>query len=251
LAILAHVSPPRAIALIQARLSSTRLPGKVLLPLGDATVLDHVVARTRRFAAQALVCTSDDPSDDPIEAHCRDHDIACVRGPLDDVFARFVGALAEPIAERTAWFFRVTADCPLVSERLARALLAHAHDGIDHLGVAMQRCPLGVASELVRRSTFESLADRDLDAAEREHVTLRLHERPDEFRCERIEPPMDLQAPDLRLTLDYPQDYDMLQQVFSLVSDPTAASAIALLRARPDLAAVNRDLRQRLARGMT
>ena len=240
--------PISAIALVQARLSSSRLPGKVLLPLGDGVVLDQVVARCRQFADQVVVCTSDDPSDDAIEQHCDRDGVLCVRGPLDDVFARFRGALADPRVAASDWFYRVTADCPLVSAELAQALAANATDEDDYLGIDSATAPLGTAVELVRRSAFEAIDLDDLDGPEREHVTLRLHENPDRYRCRRIAAPASHGAPELRLTLDYRADYAVLRELFAAVVDIDAAGAIRYLRRRPDLASQNRDLEQKSAR---
>lgn len=237
----------QAISIIQARMSSSRLPGKVLLPLGGKPVLDHVVDRCREFSSFVAVCTSVDASDDVLAAHCEQIGVLCVRGDLDDVFSRFRATLAHPQIPPSRWFYRVTADCPLVSTELAKLLVDAARDGLEYLGVAADTVPLGISAELVRRESFEKIDMQSLDAAEREHVTLRLYESSGARRCLRIAVPPHLQGPELRLTVDYPEDLALLRRLFDI--DPTldARKAIDYLREHPDVAD-NGHLEQKAAR---
>lgn len=236
------------LTLIQARMSSSRLPGKVLMPLGDGTVLDQVLRRSAAFSSQVVVCTSVDSSDDPIEAHCQRLGVLCVRGPLDDLFARFRLALERPDVVRTPWFARVTADCPLLSVDLALRLLAHATDDLDYLCVPKDSLPRGLTPELVNRATFDAIDHDSLDAPEKEHVTLRLYEKPGRYRCRLIEPQEALRFPEFRLTLDYEDDYRLLFALFEKTPQLTAEAAIARLRSDPALAAINATCEQKAVR---
>ncbi len=237
------------LTLIQARMSSSRLPGKGLLPLGDGLVLDQVVCRAAAFSSQVVVCTSTDPSDDPIRDHCQKIGTPCVRGELDDVFARFRTALLDPGVEETTWFARITADCPLISVPLARDVIdaALADPATDYACVHLGRTPRGLPIELVRRETFLTLDPASLDAPQREHVTPVFYENPERYRCVRIDPPVAMQHPELRLTLDYPEDYEVLQHLFE---EPgvTAESAVARLLADPELYWINAHCEQRSVR---
>jgi len=226
------------VSIIQARMSSSRLPGKVLLPLGTVTVLDQVVRRAEQFSAQVVVCTSVDSEDDPIAAHCASHGVLCVRGSLDNVFQRYRDVLLHDDVLETSWFARVTADSPLVSPTLARTLCVEAVQGLDYVAVQYDRTPLGVAVELIRRSAFLSIDPETLDRPEREHVTVRLYEDSARYQSVRVVPPVELQAPECRLTLDYSEDYELLQQLFA-DDNVSAVRAIARMRSEPDLAAIN------------
>ena len=236
------------VTLIQARMSSSRLPGKVLLPLGGKTVLDQVIARASAFSLQVVVCTSTDASDDPIEAHCARAGVTCARGALDDVFSRFRDALSGVQVARTEWFARVTADCPLVSPTLARACIAAATREDDYVGALSSAVPVGIAIELVRRAAFLAIDPVTLDPPEREHVTLRLYEHPGRYRVRRVAPPPSLFAPEMRLTLDYPEDYALLTTLFERDPDLDAERAIERLRSEPALAQINAACAQRNAR---
>lgn len=235
-------------SLIQARLTSSRLPGKTLLPLGRKTVLDQVIDRAAVFSAQVVVCTSTEASDDCIARHCAARNVICVRGPLDDVFARFRLALADRRVLRTEWFARVTADCPLLSVSLARESLAARASDLDYVSVDPATLPRGLAIELVRRSAFEAIDAASLDGPEREHVTPRFYERPDRYRCRALSAPPALQRPDLRLTLDYPEDYALLQRLFEEGDALTAERAVLRLAGDAYLRTINAGCEQRSVR---
>jgi spore coat polysaccharide biosynthesis protein SpsF len=237
-----------AVGLIQARMSSTRLPGKVLRQHAGATVLSRVVRLTEAFARQAVVCTSTEASDDPIQAHCAGLGVVCVRGSLRDVFSRFRQALNNPSVERTPWFFRITADCPLLSTELARILLRAAGAGADYLCFDDAVLPRGISAELVRRAAFEAIDTSTLDAAEREHVTAGLRERFG-VRALRVPIPPALAHPQLRLTLDYPEDERLLSALWSVDSNISAEQAVAYLLEHPEVSAINQGCQQKPVRG--
>jgi len=229
-------------------MSSARLPGKVLRPLGDATVLDQVVRRAGRFSDQVVVCTSVDESDAAIAAHCARIGVVCVRGPLDDVFGRFRLALADPRVRPSTWFARVTADCPLLSVDLAERIVAAAGDELDYVCVELDQLPRGLPIELVRRSRFCAIDMASLDGPEREHVTPRFYENPHEYGCLRLAVPDALRHPELRLTLDYDDDYELLLALFAEDPDVTAEQAVARLLRDPELARTNQHCTQRQVR---
>jgi spore coat polysaccharide biosynthesis protein SpsF len=242
---------PEVVSLIQARMSSSRLPGKVLLPLGDSTVLHQVARRAAQFSSQVVVCASDDPSDDKIEVHCSQLGLLCIRGALDDVYSRFLKALNDPRVLRSSWFCRITADSPLISVDLASRLVAEATDRIDYIGATLHEMPLGVAVELVNRRTFEDIDGDGLDSADREHVTLHLYEHAERYRCLRVTSPAELRHPELRLTLDYNEDYRVLREIFEQFREPTAEAAVAHLLSHPELARTNRECVQKPVRPET
>jgi len=229
-------------------MASSRLPGKILMPLGHRTVLDHVVHRTKQFSSQTIVCTSTDSTDDPVCDHCQRNDIVCIRGPHEDVFTRFRIALDDPRVERTPWFARVTSDCPVLSVTLAQTLIQAIGDGLDYISVEHSTLPRGLAIELIQRETFERIDPGSLDAHEREHVTLRLYEQPGRYRCLRIDTPVVFRHPELRLTLDYPEDYELLGQLFLDSDELTAEEAIGRLQAEPELRAITSDCVQKQPR---
>lgn len=227
----------RTPAIIQARFSSTRLPGKALLRLGSRTALERVVTLSRTFSSLVILATSTSSSDDPLVEAAEGLGILCVRGALDDVHARFRLALAHPECAGAEWFFRITGDCPLLSPALARHLLFERSEEIDYVYFADEELPRGLAPELVRTKAF--LSQEELSPEEREHVTLALYGRSDRIRVRKLDVPAPFQHPELRLTLDYPEDAALFERLFAIDDKMSSEGAIFTLLERPDLSALN------------
>jgi spore coat polysaccharide biosynthesis protein SpsF len=233
----------RALGIVQARLSSTRLPGKVLLELGGKTVLARVVEGARAYCNDVIVATSSDPSDDAVHSECQRLGVTCVRGSLPNVFSRFALALSLPEQREVGWFFRITADCPLHSALLGRKLLAAAAEqpDADYLYFADEELPRGLAPELVRRAAFDSVDAAHLTDDERQHVTLPFYRSGSRYRALKLTVPSELQRPELRLTLDYPEDAALFRALLSVERDMTGDRAVSYLLAHPELARINQQ----------
>jgi spore coat polysaccharide biosynthesis protein SpsF len=229
-----------ALGIVQARLGSTRLPGKVLMPLAGKSVLERVLECVHGYCERVVVATSVDPSDDAIEQACARLGVACVRGPLADVFARFAAALARPEYADVEWFYRITADCPLHSRALSRELYLARSVADDYLYYADDELPRGMAPELVRRAAFDSVDRRSLTPDERQHVTLPFYRSGSSFRARKLQVPGELAYPELRLTLDYPEDHALLEALLSRDPQLSAELAVRQLLAQPELVELNR-----------
>jgi spore coat polysaccharide biosynthesis protein SpsF len=233
-------------AVIQARTGSTRLHGKVLKDLGGRPVLEWVV-RAAQKANQidtVIVATSSLAGDDPVADLARSLGVPVVRGSEDDVLSRFVAALAAHPADAIV---RLTADCPLLDPALIDAVAGAwvASPTHDYVSTVLVRClPRGMDVELV---TARALRAVDLTAIghDRIHVTSAVYADPMAYRllgvC--VTPP----ANDLRVTLDTLQDLLLLRAVVAELPDapPSWRDVVALLRARPDLVAINSGVRQK------
>jgi spore coat polysaccharide biosynthesis protein SpsF len=237
------------VVLIQARMGSSRLPGKVLLPLGARPVLGHVVDRCRSVSPRVVVATSTEAEDGAIERWCAQEGVSCVRGSRDDVLARFLAALDAHPAEAGV---RVTADCPLVDVEVLRAVRdVVARDEADY-ACAAPPWPLGLPSEGFRVAALREVARRTTGgspahAPAREHVTLGLYRPPGGFRVRRLEIPHGFAEPLPRLTLDERDDYALLQAVFARLGargEPTRVDVAALFARDPSLARINSHVRQ-------
>ena len=203
-------------AIIQARMGSSRLPGKVLRPLADIPALVHVVERTRAIegVSRVIVATSTAPLDDPIEALVSEwfDDIAVVRGPEDDVLARYVLALGD---DPPPYFVRVTGDSPLMSFEHASAMLKTLiESGADGANAHHQHTGLttGLGSEAYRTQALFDAHRHATSRSDREHVTTWIKRSPRHFVL--YPEPVPTLASDLRLTLDYPQDYHVVSRVY-------------------------------------
>ncbi|MEU6641305.1 glycosyltransferase family protein [Saccharomonospora sp. NPDC046836] len=235
--------------IIQARMSSTRLPGKVLRPLGGRSVLGWVVraAAATPGVDAVVVATSDAGDDDPVAAEARRHGAEVVRGPLDDVLARFLLACERHPADAVV---RLTADCPLHDPRLIAQLIAlwRAQPELDYVSNTLVRTlPRGFDAELVRVPVLVEQG-HEPPGPHREHVTSGVYADPERYACAGI-----VVAPaagDLRVTLDTEQDWALLAAVVAELGDriPDWREVVTLLRRRPDLVVLNADVEQKAVR---
>jgi spore coat polysaccharide biosynthesis protein SpsF len=195
---------------LQARMGSTRLPGKVLVRIGGRTILAHCIERLRESkAGPVLVATTTGPEDDRVVAEAVAAGAEVVRGFRDDVLQRFMLAADHLDAE---YIIRATADNPGVDiDAPARTLRVMLAQGADH--VVETGLPVGGAVEAVRVDALREAAARSIDAYDREHVTPYVRERPDRFRVVAPDAPKLLRRPDLRFTIDTPEDLAYMRSV--------------------------------------
>ena len=235
------------LAILQARLSSSRLPGKVLLPLAGAPMILRQVERVRRAARidRLVVATSDQPSDDRLADTLAEAGVETYRGPLDDVLARFIGALDAWPADHVV---RLTGDCPLVDPGLIDATIGlHLQTGADYAQNRLvdKGFPKGQDVEVITAAALRQAAARASTPEEHEHVTWGVWNHPETYKVVRLEPPVD--QGQVRWTVDRPDDYEFVRAVYDALypAKPafTSDDIRALVASRPDLAAYGGDRR--------
>lgn len=230
------------VAVLQSRLTSNRLPGKVLLPILGQPMLVRQIERVRRARAIDVlkVATSTDASDDPIAGLCRQLGIHCFRGSLGDVLDRFFQATQHDGAE---YIVRLTGDCPLIdAELIDRVVRFTREGGFDYASNTLEPSfPDGLDVEVFRFRCLEEAWREAQLPSEREHVTPFIYRQPRRYRLGSYKAEVDLSA--LRWTVDYPEDYEFVRQVYEdlFPSKPcfTTADVLDLLKRRPELPALN------------
>jgi spore coat polysaccharide biosynthesis protein SpsF len=240
------------IAFVQARMGSTRLPGKVLEPLAGRPALARIVERLRAVPAidEVAVLTSGLSGDDAIVEVCRARRIRCLRGSERDVLDRFQRAAEALHADRVV---RVTADCPLIDpEVLGRLLeLAAARPDVAYASVATgatgtdagyRRYPDGLDAETFSARALAEAWREATDAYEREHVTPFIWRRPERFGVAVLEAEEDLG--DERWTIDYPADLELVKALYERLDDGVDTpfgfrDVLAVLEREPELRALN------------
>lgn len=235
----------KVVGVIQARTGSTRLPGKVLRPLGGRSVLAWIVRAARLSGVDELVvATTTESGDDAVITECHALGVDVIRGSVDDVLSRFLQAVGGREADAVA---RFTADCPLLDPAVAGAVIDvwRRMPTLDYVSTAMPRCvPRGMDGEVVNIETLRRLDKVAVDH-HRVHVTSGIYTAPDEHRMVgvRIHP----DASDLRVTLDTEDDYRLIQTLVDELGDGPAelARVVAWLRANPDAVAINQHVRQK------
>ncbi|MGA0605324.1 cytidylyltransferase domain-containing protein [Phenylobacterium sp. VNQ135] len=226
--------------MLQARLSSTRLPGKVMKPLLGRPMILRQIERARRTSRldRLVVATSTDPSDDPLAEMLEAEGLDVFRGPLEDVLARYIGALDRWPADTVV---RLTADCPLIDPQVLDATIALlAETGADYAHCRTQEAgyPKGQDVEAMTAATLRRAAQLADSREEREHVTWGVWSRPDRYRIVRLMPPEEWGH--VRWTVDRPDDFEFVTAVYEALypRDPAFSSddVRAFVASRPDLA---------------
>jgi len=228
------------LAILQARMSSTRLPGKVLADLAGAPMILRQIERLRRAKSleRIVVATSQEASDDPLVEVLRAAGIETFRGSLSDVLGRFAGALeAFGPAEHIV---RLTADCPLADWEVIDATVALCiESGVDYASNTPDHrsFPKGLDVEVMRADCLRRAAAETADPYDREHVTPYLYRHPELFRLAWFS--QDADEGEVRWTVDRSDDLAFVRAVYDglYAANPafTSDDVRAFVRARPDL----------------
>ncbi len=235
------------LAILQARMSSSRLPGKVLMPLAGAPMIVRQLERLRRSSRidRIVVATSTGQEDDAIEAAVSQQGIAVHRGPLNDVLARFLGALEAHPAEHVV---RLTADCPFADPRVIDDTIAlHLAAGGDYASNTPphRTFPKGLDVEVMTADALRRAGALANSPEEREHVTWGIHTRPDQWRL--VFHSQAAEEGEVRWTVDRPDDHEFAAAVYDALHplDPDFDSGAIrnFLRGQPGLQAFGGDRR--------
>jgi spore coat polysaccharide biosynthesis protein SpsF len=234
------------LAILQARVSSSRLPGKVLKPILGRPMLRHQLDRVRRARAldEIVVATSDDPSDDAIDALCASIGTRRFRGSLTDVLDRFYQA-ALPF--RPDLVVRLLGDCPLADPELIDRVVAFQRAGqFDLAGARMTMFPDGLDLDVIPFAVLEDAWRHAVRPSDREHVSLFITRQPERYRIGLLENDVDLSH--LRWTVDEPEDFEMVRRIYEALypANPafTTKDILALLAGHPELSELNRKFRR-------
>lgn len=230
------------IALIQARMGSSRLPGKVLMELAEKPVLQHVVERVQasKLVHEAVVVTSINREDIPIVAWCSTHTVRVYCGSEEDVLDRYYQA-ARLIGATVV--VRITADCPLMDPEVIDLVLGGLDDpDVDYVNnCGRETWPDGLDVEAFRFNALERAWTCARLPSEREHVTPYIRNHPEEFRTIIVDHEPNLGG--LRWTLDQREDYEFLSRVYTALGDERGIfgmnRVLDLLRRQPELQSIN------------
>lgn len=219
-----------SVAIVQARMGSSRLPGKVLMDIGGRSVLELLVSRLRRAEVDAVVvATSDTEQDDAIQRACEDLHVVCVRGSESDVLERFTAAMDRFPADDIV---RITADCPFIDPTIVdEAVRLHQREGADYTSNTLVRTyPDGLDVEVLRASVLRTAAREAQQADEREHVTPFVYRHPHRFAIRQLisgQPQLGRE----RWTLDTVDDLARLREIATLIPNSIEASWSDILAA--------------------
>jgi spore coat polysaccharide biosynthesis protein SpsF len=241
----------RRVVIVQARMTSTRLPGKVLADLAGRPLLERELERLARCARadELVVATTVNADDDPLVALADRVGARWFRGSEHDVLARYAGAARETGAELVV---RVTSDCPLIDpvevDAVIEALEARRSEADFASNILERHLPRGLDTEALWSDVLERLDRLATSVPAREHVTYHAHtERPDRFALYAVRRPYD--AADLRWTVDTPEDLELARRLYAelgLAEQPRPLDElIAWARAHAEVSALNAHVVQK------
>ncbi len=238
--------------ILQARMGSTRLPGKVLFPLAGKPVLEQVIERLKRCQTvdQLVVATSVESRDAPVAAWSESLGVPCFRGSEEDVLERFYLAA---VAHDLEVVLRISSDCPLVDPGLVDSMVRRFHDlasssvSCDYLTNILERTyPRGLDVEIFSFETLEKAHRLDANPQSREGVTVFIFSNKDMFALHSYSGKRDYSQ--YRWTLDTAEDYRLLRKIYDALYPENPAFAwidvVDLLERNPEWARLNEGIRQ-------
>jgi spore coat polysaccharide biosynthesis protein SpsF len=233
----------RKVAIIQARMSSSRLFGKVMLPLGDTNVLGQVIRRVKLADVDDIVvATSEDKLDDHIISFCKKNNINTYRGSLTNVLERYYYAAETYKADIV---IRITSDCPLYDPHLLNTMLAKFKD-CDYFTTALTRTfPRGIDIEIFTFTALEEAYRKATKDTEFEHVTPYIYHNRNVFNCKNYE--NDINLAGHRWTLDTKEDYIMINSIYEhLGNNATTTEIVNFLQLNPHIYTINNHIKQKV-----
>ncbi|MFA5336868.1 MAG: glycosyltransferase family protein [Candidatus Omnitrophota bacterium] len=234
-------------AIIQARLGSTRLPGKVLMEIENKPMLWHVVNRLRHceLLDEIIIATSVNENDDLIEKFCKDNHITCFRGSENDVLSRYYAAAKK---NEVDIIVRITSDCPLIDSQIVDlAIRKHKEFSADYTSNIIKRTyPRGLDTEVFNFNILEKAYQAADKSYQREHVTVFIHEHPELFKFYNVENNRDLSC--WRLTVDEEKDLELVREIYKRLNSKKIffmKDILRLLDNEPSLMEINKEIRQK------
>jgi spore coat polysaccharide biosynthesis protein SpsF len=240
----------KTVVIIQARMGSTRLPGKVLLDLGGQTVLSRVVRRTQQSkrTQEILVATTDLAQDAAIVAECDRLHVSCFRGSEQDVLQRYYGAAMSCAADAVV---RITSDCPLIDpDVMDETIRVFEDERADYASnVNPRRFPRGLDAEVFTVAVLERAWREAREPYQREHVTPYIYNHPETFHIASNIGKDDYS--EHRWTLDTPEDLNLMRAIYASFGNAQTfgwRDVLALVESRQDIRELNSQVVQKSLR---
>lgn len=241
-------------AIVATRMTSTRLPGKVMMDLAGKSALVHLIERLQRskYLHQIILATTTNSQDDIVVQTAHETGVLHYRGSEQDVLQRTVQA-AE--AFDTEFIVQITSDCPLIDPETVDTVIEKMlqQPYLDYVGTQLVRTyPLGYSVEIFRSRLLSEVEKLTQDPRCREHTALYIYEHPELYRLSNVEAPYFLRHPEYRLTLDTSEDYQLIKNVYEALyphnPEFNLNDVVRHLEKYPELTAINRHIVQKKAR---
>lgn len=238
------------VCIVQARMTSTRLPGKVLKEVLGKPLLEYEIERLQRCRSlsKIVVATTVLPSDDAVVTLCEQLGVSVFRGSEEDVLSRFAQAAKLYQADVVV---RVTADCPLLDPAVVDLVVQtylESADKYDYVSNTLERTyPRGLDVEVFSAKALQLAQANSVNAEEREHVTVYIYRRPQEFSIYQVKEEAD--NSNQRWTVDTPEDFQLVEQIIQALYPGkrqfSMRDVLGFLRENPQLMALNANTEQK------
>jgi spore coat polysaccharide biosynthesis protein SpsF len=229
---------------IQARMTSTRLPGKVLMSVVGKPVLELMVERLKNVSSinNIIIATTTNIDDNPVEELANNLGIACYRGSEENVLSRVLEAAQK---FKTDIIVQTTGDCPLIdSDIVENVIQTYLTNKSDYTSNILERTfPIGMDVQVFSRMVLEDVAERTTNPEDLEHVSSYIYKNPDLYSLYNITAPQSQLDPRLRLTLDTIEDFNLIQIIFETLYPHNNVfsldNILAFLKEHPELRKIN------------
>ena len=244
----------KIVATIEARMASSRLPGKILKPILGKPTLERLVERVKRskLVQDIVVATTDMVSDDETEAACKRMNVHFYRGSSEDVLDRVLKAAK---AFQADTIVELTGDCPLIDPKIIDSVIQHYLDNqYDYVSnVLVRTFPRGMDTQIFSLKVLDEVNKLTQDPADRENVSLYIYEHPEKYKLGNVTASSDiLKRPDLRLTVDTQEDFELINEIYTRLypskPDFLLSDIIQLIERTPHLKELNKHIQQKTAR---
>lgn len=232
---------------IEARMTSSRLPGKVLLPLGGRPVLERLIERIKRarYPDEVVVATTINKADEPIVDLCDKIGCRYFRGSENDVLGRVLGAAR---SVKAAVIVEITGDCPLTDSRHIDEIIEMFYSG-DYDYAANSGFPVGLAAQAFPVKVLAEVDGLTDDPIDRAHVSYYIYNHPERYKLLYRKAQGDMFWPDLRVTLDEEEDHLFLKHIFEKLYEKnknfSAVDVVRYLKKNPEPLEINRHIKQK------
>jgi spore coat polysaccharide biosynthesis protein SpsF len=240
----------KTVVTIEARMRSTRLPGKVLKPILGRPMLALMVERMQCAwqVDQIVVATTDNPADDPIADLAKLLGVGCFRGSEEDVLDRVLKAAQSVNADLIV---EMTGDCPLAAPLIVDQLIGtFKTNSVDYCANILTRTyPRGMDTQVFPVKVLAQVSELTQDPTDHEHVSLYIYEHPERFRLLNVVSGYPANVADLRLTVDTPEDFELIQTIYQELYPINPrfdlSDILMLFQRKPELMTINRHIGQK------
>jgi spore coat polysaccharide biosynthesis protein SpsF len=240
----------KVVATIEARMNSTRLPGKMLLPVNGKPILLHLVNRIRQVSSidEIVLATTSNTTDDDLAAFAETNNLKYFRGSEENVMSRVIEAADSAKAEVIV---EIIGDCPLIDPGIVeQTIQMFLHNSCDYVyNRQVPSFPDGMDVQVYKLDTLKKSAAMTDDQLDYEHVTRHIRQHPEIFSHMHLVAPPELHWPDLELLLDEEDDYEFLKIIIEHFGDQnpyfSCREIVELLQCRPELLSINHGVKRR------